>query len=111
MTFLYLNSDKMGDGDAELGKKLLKSFLYELAESKTPIDMIGCVNSAIKLTTKGSEVIEILQKLEKRGVKIASCGTCLDHYDRREDLLIGQIGTMDMTVQIMASADRVIRPN
>ena len=111
MTFLYLNSDKMGDGESDLGKKLLKSFLHELAESETSIDMIGCVNSAIRLTTKGSDVIDILQKFEDRGAKIATCGNCLDHYGCRENLLIGAVGTMKMTVQIMKTADLVIRPN
>ncbi len=111
MKFLYLNSDKMGEGDPELGKKLLKSFLAELLVSETKIDLIGCVNSAINLTTEGSEVIDLLKMFEQRGVKIASCGTCLDHYNRRESLLIGQVGAMNMTVAIMATAEQVIRPN
>ena len=33
MTFLYLNSDQMGDGDSVLGRKLMKSFLSVLAKS------------------------------------------------------------------------------
>lgn len=111
MKFLYLNSDKMGDGDPQLGKKLMKSFLTELAASETPIDLIGCVNSAINLTTEGSDVIDILKIFEGRGVRIASCGTCLEHYGRKDALLIGEVGTMDMTVKIMASAEQIIRPN
>ncbi len=111
MTFLYLNSDKMGQGDPELGKKLMKSFLSELAKSDVQIDVIGCVNSGINLTTEGSEVIDSLKALEAKGAQIATCGTCLDFHKRREDLLIGGVGTMDMTVQVMANADKVIRPN
>lgn len=111
MTFLYLNSEKMGEGEPALGKKLLKSFLRELAASGTQIDLIGCVNSAISLTTEGSDVIDIFKEFEERGVKIATCGTCLDHHGRRDKLLIGGVGTMDMTVEIMVTADKVIRPN
>lgn len=110
MTFLYLNSNQMGNGDPVLGKKLLKSFLTELAKSDVAVDVIGFVNSAIELTTEGSEVLDILTQLEGKGAKIASCGTCLDHYGKREQLKIGEIGTMDMTVAILASADKVIRP-
>jgi len=110
MTFLYLNSDQMGSGDEVLGKKLLKSFLNELVKSETQIDLIGFVNSAVSLTTEGSEVIELLQQFEQKGAQIASCGTCLDHYGVREKLLIGQVGTMDMTVAVMGSADNVISP-
>lgn len=110
MTFLYLNSDQMGSGDRTLGKKLLKSFLSEMAKSDTAIDVIGLVNSAVTLTTEGSEVLESLKVLEEKGAKIASCGTCLDYYNVRDKLLIGEVGTMDMTVAIMAKADKVIRP-
>ena len=111
MIFLYLNSDKMGEGDYTLGKKLLKAFLSEMLISDTKIDFIGCVNSAINLTTEGSELIDILRKFEEKGTKIATCGTCLEHYKKQKKLLIGEIGSMKMTVKIMASADRVIKPN
>lgn len=111
MTFLYLNSDKMGQGEPELGKLLLKSFLAELADSDVRVDVIGCVNSAINLTTKGSDVVDILKKLEQKGARIASCGTCLDFHGKRDQLLIGEIGSMKTTIQVMAGADNVIKPN
>ena len=111
MNFLYLNSDTMGQGDPELGRKLLRSFLSELAKSDVTIDVVGCVNSGINLTTDGSDVLESLRALQARGARIASCGTCLDHYGLREKLAIGEVGSMPGTVQLMATADRVIRPN
>jgi len=110
MTFLYLNSDTMGQGNPELGKKLLLTFLQKLADSDTCIDVIGCVNDGIKLTTNGSAVLDSLKKLQERGARIATCGTCLDFHGKRDDLLIGEVGSMEGTVQIMAMADRVIRP-
>lgn len=111
MTFLYLNSDKMGEGDPTLGRKLLVVFLKKLAESNTKIDVVGCVNSGVYLTTEGSKVIDSIRKLEAKGAKIATCGTCLEHFDLKDKLLIGEIGTMDGTVEIMSIADRIIRPN
>jgi len=110
MIFLYLNSDQMGAGDQTLGKQLLKSFLSEIAKSELKIDVVGCVNSGIDLTTEGSEVLDSLNILREKGARIASCGTCLDHYGKRGKLQIGEVGTMDMTVAIMGKADRVIRP-
>lgn len=110
MTFLYLNSDQMGVGEPELGRKLLAIFLDKLAQFDVELDMIGCTNSGVFLTTEGSRVIESLKTLERKGAKIATCGTCLDHFNRRDKLLIGQVGTMDQTVQVMATADRIIRP-
>ena len=100
----------MGRGDDELGRKLLKMFLEKLAASDIPIDMIGCVNHGVLLTTEGSEVIESLKVLEARGAQIASCGTCLEHLNLQGKLLIGGVGNMDDNLKIMASADRVIKP-
>ena len=111
MTFLYLNSDQMGTGDPILGRKLMKSFLSVLAKSDHKIDVIGCVNSGINLTTEGSEVLDSLETLLKKGARLASCGTCLEYYNLEEKLQIGEIGTMDMAVEIMATADKVIKPN
>ena len=109
MTFLYLNSDKMGEGDTHLVRELLMTFLKKLSESNTKIDVVGCVNSGIYLTTEGSKVIDSLQKLEAKGAKIATCVTCLEYFGLKNKLLIGEIGTMDGTVEIMSTADRIIK--
>jgi selenium metabolism protein YedF len=110
MTVLYLNSDRMGDGEPELGRKLLALFLEKLARSDVNIDLVGCVNSGVLLTTEGSPVVESLRLLERKGARVATCGTCLDHLGLRGKLLLGEVGTMDQTVQVMATADRIIRP-
>jgi selenium metabolism protein YedF len=110
MTFVYLNSDTMGSGDPELGRKLLALFLEKLAASDTRVDVLGCINDAVYLTTEGSPVIDSLRALEAKGTRVVSCGTCLDHLQRRERLCIGEIGTMPQTVELLAAADRVIAP-
>jgi selenium metabolism protein YedF len=110
VTFLYLNSDRMGTGDDDLGRKLLAAFLEKLAASDTKVDVVGCVNAGVYLTTEGSRVLDSLRALERRGARIGSCGTCLDHLGLREDLAIGEVGDMAGTVQIMAAAERVLRP-
>lgn len=110
MTFLYLCADTMGSGDPALGRKLLAKFLAELAASDVRVDLVGCVNDGVRLTTSDGPALESLRALQKRGARIASCGTCVDHLGLREALRIGEIGDMAGTVQVMASADRVIRP-
>ena len=109
MTFLYLNSDKMGDGDPALGSKLMLAFLKNLAASDTPVDLVGCVNDGIRLTSEGSAALPYLKELESRGAQIATCGTCLDHMGMQDRLAIGVVGNMEQTVQVMASADKIIR--
>ena len=109
MTFLYLNSDMMGNGDPQLGRKLLKNFLQKLADSDVRVDAVGCVNAAVLLTSEGSEVIDSLKKLEQKGAQIATCGTCLAHLNLQDKLQIGGVGTMEQSVQVMATAERIIR--
>ena len=110
MTFLYLSANTMGSGDDTLGQKLLLSFLQKLAESDEKVDVIGCANSGILLTTAGSDALPALEKLADKGARIATCGTCLDHHGMRDKLAIGQVGTMEQTVAIMTLADKVIHP-
>ena len=101
----------MGQGNPELGRELMFIFLNELSRSNIKIDLIGCVNSGINLTTKGSEVLDVLKELEKKGAKISTCGTCLDFHGKRDELQIGEVGSMKKTVEALAKADKVIKPN
>lgn len=100
----------MGEGDAELGRRLLVIFLEKLAASDVRIDVVGCVNNGILLTTEENAALPSLRALEERGARVVSCGTCLDYHDRRGALLVGEVGSMDGTVAIMATAERIIKP-
>ena len=110
MTFLYLSSDRMGVGDDILGRKLLRIFIEKLAASEVPVDFVGCLNGGVRLTTEGSEALDSLRALEKRGARIATCGTCLEHHGLKDRLAIGVVGGMPQTVEMFATADRVIAP-
>ncbi len=55
-------------------------------------------------------MLESLQKLEAKGARIATCGTCMEFYNKKDKLLIGEVGSMAMSVRVMGNADRVISP-
>ena len=107
MKLLYLNSNKMGEGNPKLGEKLLLVFL-EKVYNTIDIDAIVCVNSAVYLTS--SNAVEIFKKFEVKGVAVSSCGTCLDFYNIREKLQVGNVGSMDLLVNLMNQAEKVITP-
>jgi len=109
MTFLLVTSEAVGEGDSELGRKLMKGFLARLVESGEEIHRIGLLNSGVRLTTEGSPVLDSLRTLEGRGSRITSCITCLEHYGLEKKLAIGEPGTMQETVSTLLAADRVIR--
>ena len=101
-TVVVLSSDKMGSGNDELGGALMKQ--------ETLPDTILCYNGGVKLTCEGSESLEDLKGMAARGVEIMSCGTCLNFYDLKEKLAVGEVTNMYVIVEKMSGADRVVRP-
>jgi len=102
-------SDQFGTGDAVLGEKLMKSFLNTLRDSEPKPTKLIFVNAGVTLTTEGSQVLDILEILEKDGIQIYSCGTCLEHYNLVEKLKIGLVTNMYDIVDSSLNADKVVR--
>ncbi len=95
---LFIKDDKVGEG--ELGHILMEGFLKTTLEFDKLPEIVVCVNRGVFLTTKNEKTIEILKEFEKRGVKIYSCGVCMNHFKiPPEELKVGEIGnaydTMD----------------
>lgn len=107
--FILISSDKLGSGDDKLGTVLMKSYMFALSESDVIPKTLVFLNSGVKLTSHGSEVIESIQKLEDKGVEILSCGTCLDFYNLKDKLLIGTISNMYTIVEKMNNAANTIK--
>lgn len=108
-TVLMITSDRLGDGPEELGRLLMKNFVFTLLESsKLPSRMLF-LNSGVRLTTEGSEVLEALGKLTGMGVEILSCGLCLDFFGIKDKLRSGATTNMLTTVEAVLSTARVIR--
>jgi len=105
---ILISSRMFGQGEEELGQILMRSFIYALNELDGRIRNIIFVNAGVFLSTEGSPVIEQLSALEKRGVEVLSCGTCLDFYGLKEKLLVGKVTNMYSIVEIMTSASRAL---
>jgi intracellular sulfur oxidation DsrE/DsrF family protein len=54
--------------------------------------------------------LQALAALEQRGIDVIACGTCVDHFDLRGQLRVGEIGSMDLIIAALAAADKVISP-
>lgn len=109
-TVVAVTSDRMGNGDEALGRILLKGFLYALASGDRLPETILFYNSGVMLTTEGSGSLEDLASLEKQGVTVRSCGTCLDYYKRKELLRAGTVTDMYTITETLMRARKVIRP-
>jgi len=105
---ILITSRYLGQGNDELGGILMRSFLYTLGELNGRVKNIIFMNSGVFLTTEGSEVLEILQGLSREGVKILSCGTCLDFYGLKDKLAVGEVTNMYTATEILSRASRSI---
>ena len=109
-TVVFVDSNLLGTGDEELGRTLMRMFLKTLKDvSPRPSDMIF-VNSGVRLTTAGSESLDDLGELERMGVRIYSCTTCLNFYHIKESLQVGMMSNMFEIASTLMAADRVVRP-
>jgi selenium metabolism protein YedF len=93
-------------------RAVIKTFKERLPEifpgrNEVPKTLIF-VNGGVKLTTEGSNVIESLKSLEAEGTEILSCGTCLDFYNLKDKLLVGEISNMYTIIEKMNSGNNTI---
>ncbi|WP_314558017.1 sulfurtransferase-like selenium metabolism protein YedF [uncultured Parvimonas sp.] len=107
-TVIAISKDFMGNGSEELGKLLIKGFIYTSSEYDKLPKTIVFFNSGVKLTTEGSPCLDDLEKLQDNGVEIISCGTCLDYYGLKEKLKVGEISNMYTIYETLFNAGKVI---
>ena len=105
---VVISKDSMGTGSDELGKILIKGFIYSLTELKIPPESVVFLNSGVLLTSEGSNTIADIKKLEAVGTNILSCGTCINYFELQEKLAVGKITDMYGITEKMAKASKII---
>ncbi len=103
-------SDKMGEGDEELGHLLILNFVKAIKDLDVLPRTILFYNNGVKLGITDSPVREYLNELEKMGVGLFFCTTCIKHYSLEEKIGIGTQSNMFEITRIMASATNIIKP-
>ena len=109
-TVVVVGADHMGEGEGELGKNLLKAFLYALSQQETLPRTILFYNGGAFLTCQGSLSLEDLKSMAERGVEILTCGTCLNFYGLTEKLAVGGVTNMYDIVEKQMAADLIVKP-
>jgi selenium metabolism protein YedF len=105
-----LSSDKMGEGDEKLGSLLMVNFIKAIHDLDILPSKIVFYNRGVFLGKKDSAVIELLRDIERMGVQLFLCGTCISHYSLKDDITLGTVSNMFEIAQIMASAGNVVKP-
>ena len=109
-TVVVVSADHMGEGGEELGRILIKGFLFALTQQEHLPSTVLFYNGGAKLTTEGSASLEDLKTLEANGVEILTCGTCLDYYGLKDKLAVGGVTNMYVIVEKQMQADLILRP-
>lgn len=109
-TVVVVSSDRMGIGNDELGKVLIKGFIFAVTQLDALPKTMLFYNGGATLTAEGSDSLEDLKSLEAQGVEIMTCGTCLDYYGLKDKLSVGTVTNMYSIVETMEKAGKIIRP-
>lgn len=103
---VYLNEEHAGSG--AVGLNLLSKFIGALMQLETKPYAVICVNEAVKMTTdRGHPSFTPLKELERAGVKILSCGSCLEAYKLVDKLAIGEMTNAYEVVSLCAQYEQI----
>jgi len=103
-------SDKMGEGDSDLGHLLMANFIKALKDLDKLPQKIVFYNKGVTLAINSSPVIENLKDLEKMGVELLLCATCVNHYSLESVVGAGTLSNMYSIAEVMASAGNIVKP-
>ena len=106
---ILVASNLLGNGDDRLGETLMKIYINTLAESEILPENLMFINGGVKLTCTGSDVLDSLNSTQEKGVNIISCGACLDFYNLKEELKVGEIGNMYQIIDLMNKSGNTIK--
>lgn len=105
---LLILSDRVGHGDDELGRALMRNFLYSVARAPEPPKAITFMNKGVRLVCRGSDSLDDLRLCVASGVDVRACGTCLDFLGLMGSVEVGELGAMPDSVAAMLGADDVV---
>ena len=107
---ICIKSELMGEGDPELGRLLMETFVNNLKLQEQLPSHVILYNGGVKLAMKQSSVSGSLCELEELGTRVMLCGTCVDYYGLQYEIAVGMISNMVVITETLASAGHVVYP-
>jgi sulfur relay (sulfurtransferase) complex TusBCD TusD component (DsrE family) len=105
---LLITREGMGSADAALQQKLLDTYLKLLMENGSLPAAICFYTDGVKLVVEGSTFLERLSQIEKAGVRLIICSTCLNYFGLTEKVRVGFVGGMPDIIEAQTKAGKVI---
>ena len=105
---IFISTDRLGSGNDELGKILMKGFVFSLTELPVVPRAVIFINSGVHLAAEGSNTVADLQTLCGKGTTILACGTCLNYYALTEKLAVGEVVDMFTIAGYLTTAEKLV---
>ena len=107
-TTVLITRNGMGDAEPGLQQKLILTYFKLLDEYDILPAVICFYADGVHLVVDGSPVVEILQSLEAKGVRLVLCNTCLNYYNLADRVQVGVVGGMTDILEAQRRASKVI---
>ena len=107
-SIIQITNNGMGRADTPLQQTLIgKYFELLLASGDLPAAICFYTNG-VKLVVERSPVLTQLAALEKKGVRLVICSTCLAYFGLTGSVHVGIVGGMGDILAAQAGAEKVI---
>lgn len=107
-TVLLITREGIGSADVGLQQKVMDIYLRLLLESARLPAAICFYTDGVRLVVDGSPLLERLKEVERRGVRLIVCSTCLNAFNLTDRVQVGIIGGMPDIIEAQARAGKVI---
>ena len=107
-TTILITSNGMGKGPEELQLLLINKYLQLMGQGDDFPAAICFYTEGVKMVIDGSPVLEQLVALEKKGVRLIVCSTCLNYFGLADKVKIGIVGGMTDILEAQLRAGKVI---
>lgn len=105
---LLITRQGMGEADLALQTKLIQTYFKLINEADTLPAVICFYAEGVYLVVEDSPVLDALQALEEKGVRLIICNTCLNFYGLTEKVAVGITGGMTDIIEAQRRAAKVI---
>lgn len=107
---VLIKSDRMGSGNDELGKILIRGFLNALIKQPQLPSKIILYNGGVLLAVEGTDTAASLLELEQKGIEVLLCGTCCDFFQIKDKVKAGTISNMMQITATLIEAPKIVEP-
>ncbi len=94
--------------DDEMGRNAINDILVTLSESEIVPKYIVFWNNAVRLCVEDSELLSVINRLEKYGVRILVAGHALDKLNLKSSLRVGKLANHFDLIDAINQVQKVI---